>query len=138
MGSSNRGRVVLLVVLVLVVLLVPTLGFGMMGGGMMGGGMMGPGMAGPGMMGGPGTAAAQPTAPSWTWGLAMGLGMLVTLAFWAAVIVGLVLLVRWLMSSTTGQAQTPHETPLDVLKRRYASGEITHAEYEQMRQALER
>jgi putative membrane protein len=32
----------------------------------------------------------------------------------------------------------PHETPLDILKRRYAAGEITREQYEQMRQDLER
>ena len=33
-------------------------------------------------------------------------------------------------------SSAPLETPLDILKRRYASGEITKAEYDQMRQDI--
>ncbi len=34
-------------------------------------------------------------------------------------------------------AGPPPETPLDILKKRYAKGEITRAEYEQMKKDLE-
>ncbi len=37
-----------------------------------------------------------------------------------------------------GAVPPPRETPLDILKRRYAAGEITREEYEQMRQDVER
>lgn len=37
----------------------------------------------------------------------------------------------------TGPTQT-RETPLELLKARYARGELTRQEYEQMRQDLER
>jgi putative membrane protein len=33
--------------------------------------------------------------------------------------------------------EAPCETPLDILKKRYAKGEITREEYEQMRRDLE-
>lgn len=36
----------------------------------------------------------------------------------------------------TGPAQT-HQTPLEILKSRYARGEISREEYEQMRRDLE-
>ena len=64
----------------------------------------------------------------------MGLGGLVMLTFWGALIVGIVLLVRSL--GVTG-GPLPHSTPLDTLKRRYAAGEITREQYEQMRKDLE-
>ena len=131
MRAGNRVLVLVLVVLVLIVLLLPTLGYGMMGGG-----MMGPGMFGPGMMGRFGPRPDAPAGPGWAWGLAMGLGMLAMLAFWAAIIVGVVLLVRWLTAATAAHDQP--ETPLEILRRRYAAGEITHEEFERMRQALER
>jgi putative membrane protein len=64
---------------------------------------------------------------------------------WIMWIVGFilfVLLVFLLMSSFRNGGRdttpTPRETPLDVLKRRYAAGEITREEYEQMRKDLER
>jgi putative membrane protein len=98
------------------------------------GGMMGPGIIsssqtgqetfGPGMMRGHG----------WMWGLGMGLGALVMVAFWGVVIVGVILLIR----SVSGADAGPwHDTPLNLLKRRYASGQITREQYEQMRKDLE-
>lgn len=124
--EQNRGLVIALVVLGLIVVLVPALG----------GGMMGWGAFGPGMMGWYG---GQPGAPGgWGWGLAMGLGWLVMLAFWVAVIVGIVLLVRAVGGSSAPTNVPRGETPLDILKRRLAAGEITPEEYERMRQVLER
>lgn len=123
MERETRNLVIILGVLVLVVLLGPLLGGGMMGWG---------GMLGPGMMGGWGTAGG-----GWGWGLAMGLGWLAMLAFWGAVIVGVVLLVRAL-SGSSGSARSTGDTALDILRRRYASGELTREQYEQLRQDLER
>ena len=122
MGGDHRGLVLVLGVLILLVLLGPLLG----------GGMMGPGMMGSGGPGGPIGAGG------WAWGLAMALGALSMLAFWGALIVGVVLLVRWLAGTTARSGAAPHESPLDILRRRYAAGEITREEYEQMRQVLER
>ena len=64
----------------------------------------------------------------------MGFGALVMVAFWGVVIVGIVLLIRS-VSGTHGGLW--HETPLNLLKRRYASGQITREQYEQMRKDLE-
>jgi putative membrane protein len=127
MRTEYRGPLIVLGVLVLVVLLMPMLGLG----------MMGPGMMGSGMMGGYGGLGGQTGGWSWGWGLAMGLGMLAMLAFWGALIVGVVLLVRWLMTATGGSGRDSDETSLEILKRRYAAGEIPREEYAQMRQELE-
>lgn len=69
----------------------------------------------------------------WGWMLFGGLHML---AFWVLVIVGIWLLVRAL----TGTNRPPphHKTPVDILKERYARGEIDKAEYEQRKADLER
>jgi putative membrane protein len=126
MKNENRGLLIALGALVLVLLAVPLIG----------GAAMGPGMMGPGMMGwGWGEVGG------WGWGLAMSLGVLMMLAFWGAIIVGVVLLVRMVLSSgrsgATSSAQAPNAA-LEVLKRRYAAGEITHEEFERMRQVVER
>ena len=86
------------------------------------GGMMGPGM----MWRGGG----------WTWGVGMWLGGLAMLVFWGALIVGAILVVR-LVGGIPGHEVRTSASPLDILKRRYASGEITREQYEQMRKDLE-
>ena len=64
------------------------------------------------------------------WGLVM---MLVMLVFWAVVIAGLVLGVRWLIRQG---GQTPPDTALDVLRQRYARGEIGKEEFESRKRDL--
>ncbi len=62
-----------------------------------------------------------------------GLGMFVGLLFWVALIV----LVVWAVSAIFGRASTNTQTDaLDILKRRYAAGEITQGEFETARRAL--
>jgi putative membrane protein len=122
--GQQRGLWVVLAVLVLIVLAVPLLGGGMMGWGMMGPGMMG-GWGGQGAPGG-----------GWGWGLAMALGGLAMLAFWGALIVGVVLAIR----AFTGGGGSPEprgDAALDILKRRYGAGELTLEQYEEMRRVLE-
>lgn len=126
MGQQNRGWWIALLVLVLIVLLVPLLG----------GGMMGWGMMGPGMMGWP-AGPATPGVGGWAWGLAMALGGLAMLAFWGAVIVGIVLVVRTLTGSGGGSTGPQQDSALDILKRRYAAGELTQEQYDEMRRVLE-
>ena len=88
------------------------------------GDMMGPGMMDPGAMPGGG----------WMWGLGMGLGGLTMLIFWGALIVGIVLLVRPLGGKDVTSSE---RTSLDVVKRRYAAGDITHEQYEEIRKTLD-
>ncbi len=55
--------------------------------------------------------------------------------FWGLIIVGLVLLMRRLWDH--GRSGTgPAETPLDILRRRYARGEITKEEFDRIKQDL--
>ena len=67
-------------------------------------------------------------------GVGMGLGMLV---FWVLIIAGGV----WLAQSLSRGAGSstmmpPGESPLDILKRRYAKGEITKDQFEQIKRDL--
>jgi putative membrane protein len=71
-------------------------------------------------------------------GYGMGIfGGLFMLLFWGLIIAGLVLLVRWLWDQgRPAGGGRGGETPLDILKRRYARGEITKEEYDRIKQDL--
>lgn len=65
-------------------------------------------------------------------------GMVLMLLFWALIVAGLVLLVKWLVEqgrSGTGPAPGS-ESALDILKKRYARGEIGKEEFEAKRRDL--
>jgi putative membrane protein len=63
---------------------------------------------GPGMMGG--------------WGMGW-----IMLLFWILVLVGLILIIKWLLQLSSA---------IDILKKRYARGEINKAEFEAIRKDL--
>ncbi len=130
-GGPMRHRQlgVLLAALIVVVLI----------GTAMSGALIGPGMMwgfGPRMMW---RYGASPLATgSWALGLGMVVGMLARLAFWGALVVGLVLLVQWARGlSPGGAAPPPPEDPLAILRRRYAAGETDQGTYERMKHELE-
>ena len=50
--------------------------------------------------------------------------------WWVAGIIVLVLLVRLVAGSTRGSSRQDDETPEQILKRRYAKGEIDSEEYQ--------
>jgi len=82
------------------------------------------------------------------WGLSM---MIIMMLFWLLVLVGIVSLVWFLIASARRAAcpmcGTPHpqaahrppmeESALDILDRRYAAGEITREQYQEMKRELE-
>lgn len=77
---------------------------------------------GPGMMGG------------WGMGWFGGIFMII---FWILIIVALVFLIKWLIQSTgRGKLEASGGRALDILKERYARGEINKAEFEEMRKDL--
>ncbi|MEE9203470.1 MAG: SHOCT domain-containing protein [Nitrospirales bacterium] len=67
------------------------------------------------------------------WMPMMGFGMLFMALFWVALIVGVVLVVKRLM----GQGGASREdSALDILKKRYARGEINKQEFEERKRDL--
>jgi putative membrane protein len=79
---------------------------------------------GPGMMG---------------WGYGMGwFGPIFMVIFWIAVIVGIIFLIRWLVVSTRGGSSSAkaEDSALEILKRRYARGEINKEEFEEKKKDL--
>jgi putative membrane protein len=78
---------------------------------------------GPGMMG--------------NWGMGW-FGMIFMMTFWVLVIVGLVFLIKWLIQ-TTSSAKTGGQmgsSAINILKERYARGEIDQAEFEAKKKDL--
>jgi putative membrane protein len=73
-----------------------------------------------------------------SWGVGM---MLMMFLFWAATIVAIVFFIRWLITAGDRghQAVAGHgsESALDILKKRYARGEISKAEFQDMRKDLQ-
>ena len=70
-------------------------------------------------------------------GLMMGGMWLLSVLFWILIIAGVVMIVRWL-TERNGQGKiSPAESPLDILKTRYAKGEIDKETFEKMKQDIE-
>jgi putative membrane protein len=74
------------------------------------------------------------------WGGPMGFGWaggLFMAVFWILLIVGLAWLVRYLVGFRTCYPGR-HETPLEILRNRYAKGEIDKKEFEEKKKDLSR
>ena len=71
---------------------------------------------------------------AWGWGH-MIFGSVMMIAFWGGIIVLIVLAIRWLGGTGHGHAPTG-KTATDILKERFARGEIDKAEFEERRRAL--
>lgn len=65
----------------------------------------------------------------WGWGFG--------LVFWLAVIVGLVFLVKGVSNNTSGKTQSLDKSALEILKERYARGEIDAEEFAKRKKDLE-
>lgn len=68
------------------------------------------------------------------WG---GFGWLWMVLWWALIIAGIVALVRW-FSARDGEDEKSSDRALNLLKERYARGELDRETYEKMRRDLER
>ena len=79
------------------------------------------GMMGPGMMG------------SYGFGWFMPVGMII---FWGLIIWGIVTLVRYIISSSGNSATIHSRSAIEILKNRYAHGEISKEEFEEKKKDL--
>ena len=111
MNKNIKTALIIGGVVVAILIIVPLI-FGLFGGWQ----GYGYGMMGPGMMGGYG------------WGWFMPIIMIV---FWGLVIWGIVALVRGVASPSNTGPSNQADSALEILKRRYARGEINKQEYEE-------
>jgi putative membrane protein len=72
---------------------------------------------GPGMMG---------------WGFSGWFGPIIMVVFWVLAVLGIVYLVKAIVGTRKGG----NETAMDIVKKRYAKGEITKEEFEKLREDL--
>jgi len=80
----------------------------------------------------------------WSWGPGGGwagsffvIPIILMLGFWIAVIIGIVFLVRWVLATGKKHEMRPEETALDILKKRYAKGEISKEEFETIKHDIQ-
>lgn len=67
-----------------------------------------------------------------------GLGLFGMVVFWIAIVVALVGVARLVLDhGPGGESSQPPESPLEILQRRYAIGEIDRAEFEEKRRDLQ-
>jgi putative membrane protein len=63
-----------------------------------------------------------------------GFSWIFTVVFWALVILGVIYLIKYITGSDRKESQ--RETALDILKKRYARGEINKEEFEEKKKDL--
>ena len=71
----------------------------------------------------------------WTDGWGMGfVGGIVMILFWVLIIAGVMYLAKLVIKGSKGEEKP--ETALDILKKRYAKGEISREEFEEKKKDM--
>jgi len=66
-----------------------------------------------------------------------GFGGIFMILWWVLIIVGIVVLVKWMITSSGGDGRSGGDSSaLDILKQRYARGEIDEQEFQKRKRDL--
>lgn len=57
--------------------------------------------------------------------------------FWILIIAGIFFLIQNMVKGNSGSSSNDNDSPLEILKKRYARGEIDEEEYERRRKYIE-
>lgn len=72
------------------------------------------------------------------YGLGMGLlGVIFMILFWVLIITGVFYLIKLLVGTTSNTGSPPKETAEEILKKRYARGEINKEEFNRMKKEVQ-
>ena len=64
-------------------------------------------------------------------------GWILMVLFWGLIVFGIVAVVKWFLVNPSGAGPSRDKTPMEILKERYARGEIDKDEFEQKKRDLQ-
>lgn len=84
-----------------------------------------------------GGGAYGPGMMHWGYGIMGWFGHISMIIFWIVIILLTVFIIRWAVRTNHRESSGGSESALDILKKRYTKGEITKAEFEEMKKNIE-